>query len=156
MADMDSPWLAYPPLQVNLKSQYYFQVLMYEWNDAGKWFLLGWGLHWTNGFPVKPLAQLHIGVWLIVLHSVFLPHDPGQGSWHFWLMQACWTGHSELLTHSGLQFGGIPINSDRQEQEGVLLITWHTAFGPQGDGWQGFTGTFGTLPKIKGTLSRWD
>ena len=98
---------------------------------------------------MKLLAQVHIGVWLIVLHSVFLPQEPGQGSLHFWLMQACCVGHSELLTHSGLQFGGIPINSGRQEHEGALLIIWHRALGPHGDGWQGFTGISGCFAKNK-------
>lgn len=47
--------------------------------------------------------------------------------------------HSLLLTHSGLQFGGEPMNSARQEQDGESLITWHCVFGPHGDGTQGFS-----------------
>jgi hypothetical protein len=33
---------------------------------------------------------------------------------HAWLL-----GHSELITHSGLQFGGIPMKVGRHEQAGV-------------------------------------
>lgn len=102
--------------------------------------LLGRELHWMNGSPVKSPAQTHIGVWLTVLHSAFLPHDPGQGSRHFWLMQACWLGHSLLLIHSGLHLGGVPINWGKHEHDGAPLRTRHIAFGPQGEGWQGSTG----------------
>lgn len=90
--------------------------------------------------------QTHIGVWLTTRHWALRPHEPGQGSVHFWLMQAKWLEHSLLLTHSGLQFGGDPINCGKHEQEGLSLITWHWAFGPHGDGWHGFIGliTVGT------------
>jgi hypothetical protein len=47
--------------------------------------------------------------------------------------------HSLLLTHSGRQFGGDPVNSGKQEQEGDSFISLHCEFGPQGDGWHGFT-----------------
>lgn len=49
-------------------------------------------------------------------------------------MQARWLGHSLLLTHSGLQFGGDPINPSRQEHDGESPISLHSEFGPQGDG----------------------
>lgn len=49
-----------------------------------------------------------------------------------------WIGHSLLLTHSGLQFGGEPINSDKQEHDGDCPWTLHWEFNPQGDGIQGF------------------
>jgi hypothetical protein len=39
--------------------------------------------------------------------------------------------------HSGLQFGGDPINSAKHEQEGVSPFTWHCELGPQGDGTHG-------------------
>jgi len=58
-------------------------------------------------------------------------------------MHAIWLGHSLLLIHSGLQFGGVPMNSATQEHDGASLTTWHWALGPQGDGWHGFIG-FGT------------
>lgn len=53
-------------------------------------------------------------------------------------MQARLFGHSELLTHSGRQFGGVPMNSGKQEQDGELFISLHWALGPHGDGIQGF------------------
>ena len=80
-------------------------------------------------------------MWLTTWQSAFVPHEPIQGSLHLWLIQANWLGHSPLLTHSGLQFGGLPMNSGKQEHEGESFATWHCAFGPQGDGWQGFIGT---------------
>lgn len=40
--------------------------------------------------------------------------------------------------HSGLQFGGLPINVGTQEHDGELPISRHSAFGPHGDGIQGF------------------
>lgn len=58
-------------------------------------------------------------------------------------MQAKLDVHSLLLTHSGLQFGGVPKNSGKQEHEGDSLITLHSALGPQGLGWHGFEGTTG-------------
>jgi len=39
--------------------------------------------------------------------------------------------------HSGLQFGGDPVNSGRHEHDGVSPFTWHCEFGPQGDGTHG-------------------
>lgn len=53
-------------------------------------------------------------------------------------MQDKLIGHSLLLTHSGLQFGGEPINSGRQEHEGDWPWILHCEFGPHGDGIQGF------------------
>lgn len=45
--------------------------------------------------------------------------------------------------HSGRQFGGTPTYEGRHEQEGVLPLTWHWAYGPQGEGTQGLTGSGG-------------
>lgn len=42
--------------------------------------------------------------------------------------------------HSGLQRGGVPTYSGRQEQDGVSPTTLHCALGPQGDGLQGSVG----------------
>lgn len=50
---------------------------------------------------------------------------PGQGSLHFLLTQAKLLVQSSLVMHSGRQFGGDPINSWRQEQDGESLITRH-------------------------------
>lgn len=67
---------------------------------------------------------------------------------HFWLIQAKWLGHSLLLIHSGLQFGGDPTNSGRQEQDGCPFISLHWEFGPHGDGLQGFFTSTGSSSGI--------
>jgi len=65
-------------------------------------------------------------------------------------MQDKWIGHSLLLIHSGLQLGGEPINSDKQEHDGDSPCTLHWEFGPQGDGIHGFPTGWGTsAAKIK-------
>lgn len=71
------------------------------------------------------------------------PQIPSQGFAHFLLMQAWLLRQSSLLIHSGLQFGGDPINSGIQLQEGECPITWHSALGPHGDGSQRFIGVSG-------------
>lgn len=63
-------------------------------------------------------------------------------------MQDKWIGHSLLLTHSGLQFGGEPINSSKQEHDGDSPCTLHWEFGPQGDGIHGFPTGCGTSAAI--------
>ena len=63
-------------------------------------------------------------------------------------MHALSDEQSELTTHSGLQFGGVPIISGRQEQ-------WHLSpiclggllLGPQGLGSQGSSSTTGAIAK---------
>lgn len=52
-----------------------------------------------------------------------------------------------MLIHSGLQFGGDPTNVGKQEHDGESPITLHCEFGPQGEGWQGFTGVVGSSTK---------
>lgn len=53
------------------------------------------------------------------------------------------------MIHSGLQFGGDPINSAKHEQEGVSPLTWHWDLGPHGEGTQGFpTGNGTSAAKI--------
>lgn len=81
---------------------------------------------------------MHIGIWLRTLHIAEIPQDPGQGSWHLELIQARSLGQLECIVHSGLQFGGLPINERIHEHDGELPISRHSAFGPQGDGTQGF------------------
>lgn len=61
------------------------------------------------GSPVNPCKQLHAGIWLKTLHSALFPHDPGQGSLHFCLIQALSVEQSEWILHSARQFGGLPI-----------------------------------------------
>jgi hypothetical protein len=41
------------------------------------------------------------------------------------LMQAKLNEHSLLVTHSGRQFGGEPVNSGKQEQEGESPTALH-------------------------------
>lgn len=94
-------------------------------------------LHCENGSPIYPIGHLHIGEWLTTLHSALGAHDPGQGSLHFILIHAKLYGHSLLVIHSGLQFGGDPMNSGKQEQDGDSPFTLHWEFGPHGDGTQG-------------------
>lgn len=102
------------------------------------------GVHCVNGSPENPSLQKHIGVWLTALHCALIPQELGQGSLHFWLIHAWLVGHSLLLMHSGRQFGGEFTKFGKQEHEGESLMTWHCAFGPQGDGWHGliFTGSW--------------
>lgn len=75
---------------------------------------------------------------------------------HFCRTQLWWPGHSELEMHSGWQYGGEPLYSGRHEQEGISLMTWHWAYGPQGEGWQGFIAG-ATGPRVTNVFyfSRW-
>jgi vacuolar-type H+-ATPase subunit B/Vma2 len=70
--------------------------------------VIGTGEQNVNGSPVNPSLQLQIGTWFNTWQFAFDPQDPGQGSLHFRLIQASWLPHSELITHSGRQFGGAP------------------------------------------------
>ena len=99
-------------------------------------------MHNVNGSPVKPDGQTQLGMCTTTWHSALAPQDPGQGSWHFWLMHARWLAHSLLIIHSGRQPGGAPTYPATQLQDGLSSTdTWHCEFGPQGDGWHGFWGT---------------
>lgn len=79
-------------------------------------------------------------MWLITLHCALIPQEPGQGSEHLLRIQAKLLEHSELIVHSGLQFGGLPIKVSKQEQDGKSPILRHCEFGPQGDGTHGLDG----------------
>ena len=97
-------------------------------------------IHWENGSPLKPLLQTQIGIWFLTLQYALTPHRPGQGSWHFLLMQALSDGHSTLITHSGLQFGGEPIICGWQEHWHLYpLVNGGLLLGPQGFGSHGST-----------------
>jgi hypothetical protein len=74
---------------------------------------------------------------LATSHLALIPQAPMQGSPHLKLIQALFEGHSELMTHSGLQLGGGPMYPGRQEQASWPFITWQTALAPHGDGWHG-------------------
>lgn len=67
------------------------------------------GEHCTNGSPVYCGAHVQNGLWLRTLQMAYNPQVLGQGSAHFWLIHALSKAHSELTTHSGLQFGGLPM-----------------------------------------------
>lgn len=71
--------------------------------------------------------QEQIGMWLRILHSDMIPHDPGQGSLHFCCIQALFEEQSELTVHSGRQFGGLPMYVDKQAQDDNPPIFWHSA-----------------------------
>lgn len=87
--------------------------------------------------PVKPGEQEQLTALLITLHSAFSPHDPGQGSWHFELIQDIVDGQSGFITHSGLQFGGVPMYDGRHAHSRLLFTFRQREFGPQVDGLQG-------------------
>lgn len=96
--------------------------------------------HLVNGSPVKVGGHEQIGLWLTTWHNAFTPQVPGQGSMHFWLTQASFSGHSELVTHSGLQVGGYPRNPGAHEQTDWPFTSLHWLLGPQGLGLHGFFG----------------
>lgn len=87
-----------------------------------------------NGSPVNFGRQVQIGLWLITLQSAFCPQISKHGLVHFWFVQAKWFWHSELIIHSGLHPGGLPINVGKHEHMAWLLTDLHWLFGPQGDG----------------------
>lgn len=61
----------------------------------------------------------------MTLQLEYSPHVPSQGFEHFWLIQAKCTGHSELTTHSGRQFGGAPTKFGKQEHTAWRLTSLH-------------------------------
>ena len=88
--------------------------------------------------PVYPWLQLQMGLWFLTEHWAFLPQVPGQGSLHFFWIQARWLGHSVLMRHSGLQpTYGSPMWSGIQRQDPALSRALHSALAPQGEGLQG-------------------
>ena len=103
------------------------------------------GTHWTNGSPVSSGGQPHMGLWLTTLQVALNPHVPEHGLTHFWLLQACVRGQSELTVHSGLQVGGAPKNPATQEQTGWPLISRQTLLGPQGEGEHGLPFTVSVI-----------
>lgn len=100
---------------------------------------MGMILQYLKASPVYPGMQLHDGEWLITWQLAFVPQVPGQGSIHLFLMQALLEGHSELWTHSGLQFSyGFPTYSGRHMHEPAPFSFLQMAFVPQGEGIHGF------------------
>lgn len=95
-----------------------------------------------------PEVHVQIGLWLIVWQLALWPHIPGHGSLHFCPIHALSRLHSVLITHSGRQLGGLPINSGRHEHIAWPLSSLHWLLGPQGDGLHGLVGSTG-VSKIK-------
>ena len=91
-----------------------------------------------NGFPVYPGLQEHMGLCWWTLQLALMAQDPGHGSTQREFKQALSRGHSLFVTHSGLQFGGDPTNSGRQEQTATPFNSLQLLFNPHGDGWHGF------------------
>lgn len=85
----------------------------------------GFGKQLVNGSPVYPARHVHTRMWFSTWHCAPAPQAPGHGSRHLSLIHAWLLGHSELITHSGLQLGGIPMNVGRHEQAGVPPLFWH-------------------------------
>lgn len=104
-------------------------------------------LHILKGSPSYCWRQLHVGIWLMTVHSAFLPHIPIQGLIHLLFMQALLNGQSEFCTHSGLHSRyGSPWYSLIHSQSPLL----HIAFDPHGDGLHGSGGSGGP------TIEYWD
>lgn len=78
-----------------------------------------------------------MGLWLITSHLAFRPHVLAQGFAQRNLWHALLEGHSALTVHSGLQFGGAPMNVSMHEQTAKPFATLHLLLAPQGDGMQG-------------------
>jgi hypothetical protein len=79
----------------------------------------------VKGSPVSLSEQEHDGVWFITVQIALNPHAPRHGSRHFSCMQALLLGHSELIVHSGRQFGGDPVYVGKHEHDGDPLISRH-------------------------------
>lgn len=90
---------------------------------------------------------------MITLHTAPKPHDPGHGSLHFSLKHALLLTHSALITHSGRQFGGFPVYSDKQEHDGDPPISLHCEKGPHGEGTHGSLYT-GVAAGTEGTVNK--
>lgn len=59
----------------------------------------------------------------MTLHMPVTAQAPIHGSLHFWLIQAKLLEHSELIVHSGLQFGGEPMKFCKQLQTGEPFLS---------------------------------
>lgn len=66
-----------------------------------------------------------------------MPQIPGHGSTHFRFLHARFTEQSELTVHSARQFGGLPINVDKQEHTAWSFNSRHWLLSPQGLGLHG-------------------
>lgn len=89
-----------------------------------------------NGFPVPP-GHEQIGLCSVTSQTALVAHVPGQESRHFPSIQAKLLGHSELIKHFCIHFGGWPVYPSWQEHDGVPPIFSHWEYKPQGDGKHG-------------------
>ena len=58
-------------------------------------------MHPLTGSPTQFGKQVHLGLWLMTVHSELRPHVSGQGSIHLFLEQESTLGQSESTLHSG-------------------------------------------------------
>ena len=104
----------------------------------------GCWVHRENGSPTVPGGQLQMGLWFWTSQTANIPQVPGQGSMHFWAMQARALEQSEFRRHSALHPWsdvGSPWYPLLQLQTICpALSSLHSVFGPQGDGLHGFSG----------------
>jgi len=61
----------------------------------------------------------------MTLHFELDPQAFKQGSTHFKFLHAFSLSHSELTTHSGLQFGGLPTYDCKHEHTAWEFISLH-------------------------------
>ena len=109
--------------------------------------------HLSKGLPTYPGGQLQIGLWFSTAHWELIPQAPGQGSWHWALIQAKLTGQSSCLTHSGLHPAGdkgSPSIPGKHSQKAWPTLTVHLVFRPQGEGLQGSFSICGGKQPVKG------
>ena len=104
--------------------------------------MIGFCVQRENGSPMVPGGQLQMGLWFCTSHTAKTPQVPGQGSMHFWAMQAMRAEQSVFCRHSALQPSaemGSPWKPLLQLQTtSPDLSSLHSVLGPQGEGSQGF------------------
>ena len=62
----------------------------------------------SYGSPERDGGHEQMPRWLTTEQTALSPHSPGHGSTHCFLTHERTAGQSELMTHSGRQFGGAP------------------------------------------------
>lgn len=110
----------------------------------------GFGWHLENPSPIRSTPHEQIGAWLTARQTALEAQGPGQTATQRCCTQALVKSHSELVTHSGLQEGGVPIKFCRHEQTAKPFWTLQTLLGPQGLGWHGSCGC--SMTRIGSTI----
>ena len=104
--------------------------------------MIGFCVQREKGSPMVPGGQLQMGLWFWTSQTAKTPQVPGQGSMHFWAMQAMRAEQSVFCRHSALQPSaemGSPWKPLLQLQTtSPDLSSLHSVLGPQGEGLQGF------------------